>query len=50
MLCMELKTERGTVTPAQATWLAALGAVRHIEAAVWRPADWAAIERQLLGR
>lgn len=50
MLCLELKTDVGRVTPAQATWLEALGAVQHVTAAVWRPADWAVIERQLLMR
>jgi len=50
LLYAELKSPHGRVTPAQAAWLQALGAVTHVEAAVWRPADWDAIERQLLDR
>lgn len=50
LLCIELKSQHGRVTPAQAAWLQALGAVTTVHAAVWRPADWAEIERQLLHR
>lgn len=50
MLCVELKTDTGRVTPAQAAWLAALGQVTTVHAAVWRPADWDVIERRLLAR
>ena len=50
LIVAELKSQSGRVTPAQAAWLQALAAVTHVEAAVWRPADWDAIERRLLLR
>jgi hypothetical protein len=50
LLYAELKSQHGRVTPAQAQWLAALSAVQHIEATVWRPSDWDMIERRLLSR
>jgi hypothetical protein len=51
MLCIELKSQHGRVTPAQAAWLKALGAVQHKpEVYVWRPSDWDVIERRLLLR
>ena len=39
----ELKSKRGRVSDAQAEWIAATGGE------VWRPGDWAHIERVLLG-
>jgi hypothetical protein len=48
LLAAELKSQHGRVTPAQAQWLAALGAVQHVQATVWRPSDWDMIERRLL--
>ena len=44
----ELKSETGGLSPAQEQWLARLGAVPSIEAAVWRPRDWERIEAALL--
>ena len=44
----ELKSETGRLSPAQEQWLARLGAVASIEAAVWRPRDWERIEAALL--
>ena len=41
LLCVELKSATGTVTPDQQTWLTALGQVPGIEVYVWRPADLA---------
>ena len=43
----ELKTDTGKATQDQETWLAALGAVPGIKAALWRPRDWSAIETTL---
>jgi hypothetical protein len=43
----ELKREGRYPTPAQRTWLAALGAVTKIDAQLWRPGDWPAIEQAL---
>jgi hypothetical protein len=48
LLFAELKSQHGRVTPAQATWLAALREVTHVESTVWRPGDWDVIERRLL--
>ena len=36
----ELKDATGTVTPAQRTWLEALGKVTRVDARVVRPGDW----------
>ena len=51
MLCVELKSEKGRVTPDQRTWLDAMGRVPGVQAHVWRPEDWfnGAIERALTG-
>lgn len=50
-MAVELKSERGSVTPEQQFWLAALGKV-GIEVHLWRPADWqdGSIERALRRR
>lgn len=42
MYCVELKSETGKLTPAQARWLEAVYHVGYPPlAAVWRPQDWA---------
>lgn len=40
MLAVELKSERGKVTPQQVRWLEAFGTVRHVSPGVWRPEHW----------
>lgn len=59
LLFVELKTERGVVSPEQAAWLhdlvtlsacaSALGQPSLVQACVWRPQDWAdgSVERVL---
>ncbi len=42
LLMRELKTDRGSLTAAQAYWLADLQAA-GVNAKVWRPQDWPAI-------
>lgn len=49
MLAIEVKTERGTVSPHQAFWLDVLGTVPGVTAMVARPSDWEAIEAALRG-
>ena len=39
LIVVELKSDRGTVTPAQRAWLAAFRGVRRIVVDVWRPKD-----------
>jgi hypothetical protein len=46
VLFVELKTARGRLTDDQGWWLDALH-VAGLETAVWRPADWVAIEARL---
>ena len=43
----ELKSATGRVTPDQKLWLAALGAVPGVEAALWRPEQWSEIATAL---
>jgi hypothetical protein len=43
LLLVELKSEKGKVTPAQQHWLELLGACPGVEAHVWRPSDWDAV-------
>jgi hypothetical protein len=43
----ELKTAKGVVSPAQATWRAYLAP--HAVYRLWRPADWQAITAELSG-
>ena len=43
----ELKRERGRVTTEQRHWLDALGEVTRVDARLWRPSDWRAIEEAL---
>lgn len=47
ILAIELKAEKGRLTPAQREWLAAFEATDHAEAYCWRPSDWDTIERVL---
>jgi hypothetical protein len=47
LLFVELKSERGRVTPEQRVWLAALSAVPGVETYLWRPSDWPAVHRVL---
>ena len=47
LLAVELKTRTGRVSTSQADWLAALGLVPGIEAFVWRPVDWLALQEVL---
>lgn len=47
MIAAELKVGRRPLTSAQATWLRDLAGA-GVETHVWRPQDWAAIERVLL--
>ncbi len=47
LVIAELKTATGRVTAEQRRWLAALAAVPGVEAYLWRPKDWAVVERLL---
>src|SRR5579859_4032261 len=47
LLIAELKSARGRVSPAQQEWLAAFRACPGNEVYVWRPGEWAEIERVL---
>ena len=44
----ELKAGSNRPTPAQRAWLEALGGCPGVQACVWTPADWDAIERVLV--
>ena len=46
---VELKTDVGQVTPAQAAWLEALGGCTGVVSAIWRPKDLEEICRTLRG-
>lgn len=46
VLFVELKTDKGKVSPAQEGWIERLRAADQ-EAVVWRPSQWAEIERVL---
>lgn len=49
VLFRELKTDRGRLSEAQHEWMAVLeGAGADVD--VWRPSDWARIERTLTGK
>lgn len=39
LLAVELKAEKGRVSPEQQDWLTALDRVHRVEAMVWRPSD-----------
>lgn len=49
LLFAELKTETGKVSPTQREWLEAIVATGN-EIRIWRPSDWAGIERELRRR
>jgi len=49
LVFIELKTERGKLTPEQASWLNALKMAGQ-EVYVWRPKDWQLIEATLRRR
>lgn len=40
LVCAELKTDVGRVTPAQQRWLTGLQQVERVHSALWRPSDW----------
>ena len=46
-LFVELKTERGRVSAAQSEVLGLLGECEGVESFLWRPRDWASIEKTL---
>lgn len=46
IICAELKTDRGKLSPAQDEWLALLRNTRA-EVFVWRPSDWTEITKEL---
>src|SRR5665213_1045292 len=48
LVLAELKSEHGRVTPEQRQWLAALSACPGTEVFVWRPSQWADVQRVLL--
>ena len=45
LIFVELKSEKGQLTPAQKVWVMALN--RATDCYVWRPRDWPEIERRL---
>ena len=47
VLCVELKTEKGSVTIDQQRWLSALSECIDIQSRVWRPSDLPEIVRVL---
>jgi len=47
LLVIELKSEKGKLSPAQEEWLGALQHVETIEAFCWKPAHWPLIEEAL---
>src|SRR5439155_26623880 len=47
LLFVELKAEAGRVRDDQRIWLELLGECPRVESHVWRPAQWAEIERVL---
>lgn len=49
MLVIELKTERGKVSPAQVDWLARLEDVREVSVMVARPSQWDDVLVELRG-
>ena len=46
LVTAELKTEKGTLTPAQTAWILALRETGN-EVYVWRPSDWEQIQERL---
>lgn len=49
LVAIEVKSERGRVTPAQARWIALFDAVPGVTAMVARPSDWDRVEAALKG-
>lgn len=47
LLCVELKTDTGQVTPAQQAWLTTLAGCRGVVAEVWKPAMLQEIAQRL---
>lgn len=47
LLFVELKTDKGRLSPEQAAWLTALSTAAPGCVAVWRPRDWAEVEQAL---
>jgi hypothetical protein len=43
ILLVELKSEKGKLTPAQSRWLELLGRCPGVEVHTWRPSDWDAV-------
>ena len=43
LLVVEVKTEKGRLTPAQRMWLDAFRGCPAVEVFVWRPSDWRAL-------
>jgi hypothetical protein len=50
LILAELKRDGAKATDAQAEWLALLGACPGVEAYLWRPEDWDALQAVLEGR
>jgi len=46
ILFVEIKTEKGKISPAQSAWLEALRAC-GLEALLWRPSDWDGLHARL---
>jgi hypothetical protein len=44
---VELKSDKGKATPDQLAWLTDLDATGKVEAYLWRPVDWMAVEEIL---
>jgi hypothetical protein len=49
LLCIELKTSVGRVSPDQREWLSALDRVHDVETAVIRPSEWGELVKLLQG-
>jgi len=49
LIFAELKSQKGTIRPAQEAWLQRLQGVPAVEVYLWRPTDWDDIEKVLLG-
>jgi hypothetical protein len=47
LLLVELKSERGKVTPSQQQWLEMLRSCDPVEVFLWRPSDWQQITQTL---
>ncbi len=50
LIFLELKSEKGKLSPTQVSWIRRLDAVKRVEAAVARPSNWPDIERALTSR